>query len=405
LRAENAELKQKLRDYDLKTRDYEELHVKFMELEHRMKLHESEKYKYSMESKSSEFEVHKKVTVMEESVRKGEEMVAAKQSQLIELDRELIRTKEMVTERNREITRLRALLEEGSMSYTKYTEERMAMERELNLAIEGKKSIQIELERLISINERLTKTNKDLLDRDREYSFESTKYNKSMEEFTHQIDMFKYQLEQKSRELEIAIESRRSIQTDIEKYATSASKCEEEVYRLTKINKEYEEELVMVKKRVTETLSILSSKEEELRTISTNMRLVEEKSFSFNSNYAKLEHDYAIIKQSLEVREEELMRLRKMRDEESSRRMSFESEYKKMESLIQSKDMEIKSVRMELERMMTTKETIFEERTMLITEFEALKEHVKVLETQNMSVSSICITLLATPRTRQIRRN
>jgi hypothetical protein len=358
-----------------------------------------------MQSQSSEYEVHKKVTVMEESVRKSEELISAKQSQLIELDRELIRTKEMVTERNREIIRLRALLEEGSLSYTKYTEERMTMERELNAAIEGKKSMQIELERIIAINERLTKTNNDLLTRDREYSFESAKYNKSLEEFNHQIEMYKYQLEQKSRELEIAIESRRSIQLDIEKYSCTASKHEEEVYRLTKISKEYEEELVMIKKRITDTQSILSSKDEELRAISTNLRLAEEKVVSINANFTKLEHDYSIIKQALEVREEELMRIRKMRDEESSRRYSFESEYKKMESVIQSKDMEIKAIKMELERITTTKESIFEERTLLITEFEALKEHVKVLETQNMSVSYICIKLIATHGARQICRN
>lgn len=389
LRAENYELLQKLKDYDLRQREYEELHVKFIELEHKMKMMESEKFKASMQMQSSEVEVHKKFSVMEESVKKSEEIIFSKQAQLVEYDRELIRAREIINERNREIIRLRALLDEGSVSIQRFSEEKLMMERDMNMAIDAKKSMQLELERIIAINERLTKANKELIERDREYSLESSKYTKVVEEYTHEIDMFKYQLEQKSRELEIAIESRKAIQLEIEKYSSNAAKFQEEVYKLTRITKEYEEERIILNKRISETMTILSVKDEELRTTSMNLRAAEERVMTFTSSHSRFEHEYEIIKHALEVREEELARLRKMRDEEASRRVSSETEFKKMESVIATKEMEIKQVRTELESVMMIKQQIIEERTMLISEFEALKEHVKVLETQNMTVSTV----------------
>ena len=405
LRAENCELIQKVKDYEFKAREFEELHARYLELEHKLKIFESERHKASYEYKSTEVETQKKVTIMEEEVRKGGELLAAKQAQLVELDRELIRTKDLVNERNREIIRLRALLEEGSVTVTKFTEEKLLMEREMNAAIEAKKAIQIELERIISINERLTKANKELIDRDREFSIESSKYVKTIDEYTHEIEILRYQLEQKSRELEIAIESRKTIQIDIEKWGANASKLQEEVYKLTKINKEYEEERLILNKRISETLTMLSAKDEELKLTIKNLRIAEEKVISITSTHTRFDHEFEILKRALEAREEELILIKKVRDEESGKRIGFEAEYKRMESMIASKELEIKSAKMELEKVIMIKEKIIEERTQLITEFEALKEHVKVLETQNMTVSSELINILATPRTRQVCRN
>jgi len=350
-----------------------------------------------MEFKSTEVEVQKKVTFMEEEVRKNVEMLSAKQQQLKQIDVELIRTKEVVNERNREIIRLRALLDEGQSSVTKSIEERTTIEREMNMAIEAKKAIQIELDRVIVINERLTQSNKELIERDREYSFESSKYMQHIEELSRQIEMYRVQFEQKQRELEIAIESRKSIQMDIEKWGSNASKLQEEVYRLTKINKEYEEERSSFNKRINDTLLILNAKDEELQVTIRNLRMTEEKITSITTGYSRFEHEYEVLKRSLESREEELVHLRRIREEESSKRVGFEAEFKKMEREMSSRELEAKSARTELEQVIMIKEQITLERTQLICEFEALKEHIKVLETQNMTVSLSAINILASP--------
>ena len=396
LRAENFELIQKLKDYDLKVKEYEELHSRYLDLEHNYKLVESERYKHSMEFKSTEVEVQKKVSYMEEEVRKNSDMLSTKQQQLKQLDVELIRTKEVVNERNREIIRLRALLDEGQSSVTKFSEERTIIEREMNMAIEAKKAIQIELDRVMLINERLTQSNKEMIERDREYSFESSKYMKHIDELTREIEMYRMQFEQKQRELEIAIESRRSIQMDIEKWGSNASKLQEDVYRLTKINKEYEEERSSFNKRINDTLLILNAKDQELQVSIRNLRIAEEKIITITTSHSRFDHEYEVIKRSLEAREEELINLRKFREEESSKRMGFEAEYKKMEREMSSRELEAKSARMQLEKVIMIKERIIEERTQLISEFEALKEHVKVLETQNMTVRLSIINILAT---------
>jgi len=334
---------------------------------------------------------------MEEEVRKNTDMLSSKQVQLKQLDVELIRTKEIVNERNREIIRLRALLDEGSVSVTKTIEERAMIEREMNMAIEAKKSIQIELDRVIAINERLSQANKEMIERDREYSFESSKFSQRIDELTRQIEMYRSQFEQKQRELEIAIESRRTIQMDIEKWGSNSSKLQEEVYKLTRINKEYEEERSSFNKRINDVMLMFNSKDEELKLTIRNLRIAEEKITTITSSHARYDHEYEVLKRSLEAREEELSHLRKIREEESSKRMGFESEYKKMEREMSSRELECKSARMELEKIIMIKEKIIEERTQLISEFEALKEHVKVLETQNMTVRLSVINILAPP--------
>jgi len=331
---------------------------------------------------------------MEEEVRKSSELLSGRQQQLKETDLELTRAKEIINEKNREIIKLKAYIESSKESVTKYSEERTTMERDLNMAIEGKKSIQIELDRVISINERLTQANKEFAERERKISFESSSYTKRVEEMTIQINMLRQQLEGKQREIESLIESKRSVQVDYQKWEVNISNIKEENSRLLQTVRSFEMERDSFKMKINEFQQIMMSKEEELKVSIRNLRVAEEKIVSLQSS--TISYDFENLKRNLQIREEEIISLRKAKDEEYSRRMQIETEFKRSEREWSSSSIEIKMAKEELEKVLIIKEKIIEERTQLISEFEALKEHVKVLETQNMSVRLSIINYLAT---------
>ena len=398
LKTENYELIQKQANYDLKVKDFEKLKLQYLDIEHNFKLLEQEKYKADREAKERDAGYQKKITNMDEDYKKLNELLAAKHQQLKETESELLKAKEVINEKSTEIIVLRAQFETNKEETLKHTEERKSMEKEYNGIIEARKSMQVELDRVITLNDRLTKANKESIDKERERSVENGSQEKHIDELNTEIEMVRKDFEQKLKELEIVKESKKATQKDLDKATITITKLQEELSRVGDNSKDLDEDRTSLNKRLNETIEILGCKEDEIKALQKSLNAYEERMMDGDNISVKLGQDYDLLKLSFDRCEEELIRQKQLMTDEVSLRRQLESENKRLERELISRDMEVKSSKKESDKVTVNK--LLEDRYQLTQECEALREHASILQTQNQSVRYIIINQLATSRTR-----
>ena len=403
MKAENAELAQKTKDFDLKVKEYAELRAANLELDNKFKLLESEKHKWVSTSTEKETEQAKTIETMKVDMQKTKELLEVKLQELTKTDAELVVAKDTIKDKEREIAGYKALLDQGKEEIQKYIEDRKALEKEYNLAIEAKKQNQIEIERIIALNERLTKANKESIDKERERSIENSKLLKQIAELNIDLENLRRDLEQKQRELDIVKDAKKVTQKDLDKSGTTVSKLQEEIQRFISINKEYEDDRSSLNKRLAETIEILGTKEEELNNLHKRLSQADERILDLEAANARLAQEYESIKITISKYEEDIQISRKGIQGESARIFEIVSEKEKIERELISKDLELKNMKAEMEKIKVTREMWMEERYKFNEEFETLKEHVKVLQAQNDSVRCSITIIIATCRARQVR--
>jgi chromosome segregation ATPase len=393
LKAENAELVQKTKDFELKVKEYAELKASNLELDNKYQLLESQKHKWTTERSLKEEEQIRIIETFKVDIEKMKEVMDIKLKQLTVTDAELVSAKDTIKDKEREIEGYKKLLDQGKEEIQRYIEDRKALEREYNIILETKKTMQIEHDRILSLNERLSKANKENIDKERERSVENSKLLKQIAELSTEMENLRRDLNQKQRELEIVKETKKSAQKDLDKSGVTLVKLQEEIQRFTLSNKEYEDERANLNKRLVETIEILGQKEEELRAFQMKLSQADERILELEAANARLGAEYESGKITISKYEEDLEFQRKGIHSESSKVYEIMSEKERIERELVSKDLEIKSLKAEMEKVKTTREIWMEERYKFSEEFESLKEHLKVLQAQNDSVINIVIII------------
>jgi hypothetical protein len=391
LKAENAELIQKSKDFELKVKEYAELKASNLELDNKFQLLESQKHKWTTEKSLKEEEFFRINESLKVDMEKMKEVMDIKLKQLTVTDAELVAAKDTIKDKEREIEGYKKLLDQGKDEIQRYIEDRKALEKEYNIILETKKTMQIEHDRVLSLNERLSKANKENIDKERERSVENSKLLKQIAELSTEMENLRRDLNQKQRELEIVKETKKSAQKDLDKSGVTLTKLQEEIQRFTVTNKEYEEERANLNKRLVETIEILGVKEEEMRAFQMKLAQADERILELEAANARLGAEYESGKITISKYEEDLEFHRKGMQSESSKYYTIIQEKEKFERELLSKDLEIKSLKAEMEKVKTTREVWMEERYKFSEEFESLKEHLKVLQAQNDSVITIVI--------------
>ena len=367
-------------------KEYSELRASNLELDNKYKLLEAEKHRWEKDFNEKHGSLIKEIEALKVDKTNIDGVLTVKLEQLKNTDAELVIAKDTIKEKEREIAGYKALLETGREEIQKYIEDRKSLEREYNSTVESKKTTQVEIDRVIVLNERLAKANKESMDKERERSIENSTLLKQVAELNNELDMIRRDLEQKQRELDIVRDAKKVTQKDLDKSGTTVSKLQEELQRFNGMNKEYEDDRVNISKRLTETIEILGAKEDELKALHMRLNVADERILDLEAANSRLSQEYESIKISLSKYDEEISYTRQGREGEGVRVYEIAQEKERIERELMSKDLELKNLRAEMEEIRITREMWMEERYKFNEEFETLKEHVKVLQAQNDSV-------------------
>ena len=223
LKAENFELKQKERDYGI-------LNSQLLDLEHRFKLLQEEKARGERDAREREELMLKKADLLQLEVRKQSDTAGDKQRQIKDTEVELNAYKDLVAEKNGDISNLREELARYREDNEILSKEKRNAEADLDVLREGRKAAQGEVERLRAQNDSLLRSHASTGEKEKETALEVSRLRRKMDDLTLQLDDMQKGKAQKENEVDIAREGRLMKQREVE--------------RLVDVNRQFKEDKI-----------------------------------------------------------------------------------------------------------------------------------------------------------------
>lgn len=379
LKTENQELKQKERDFG-------KLHGALLDIEHSFKLLQDEKIRLERDNKDREDILQNKIDNLQNDIKRINVILEEKHKQLKDTDTQLIHCKETLEERNKELAKSKKDFLKTSEEYNRVAEDKKAIEIDLSIALENKNAAQIEIDRLIELNEKLTNQYKDLDAKDKEIIAENINLCRDIANLSDQKGLLQTQLQSRENELDSIKQSKKAIERELEETKLQNIKTEEEKLELVQKLEELHGEFKKLQADMTDTFAIVDAKEEELKVMQKNLNNSEEKNISLEQKLILITKEKEQYQLLSEEYKDELMTQQKLKEEEKAKKYELEQEKKRIEREAITKDLEARTAKRELEKLHDHKEKLQEENIQVSQELEALKQHATLLETQNSSV-------------------
>lgn len=379
MKADIAEIKQKEKDFG-------KLHGQYLDIEHKCKLLQEEQYKSERDSKDRENILLKKIANLEEDANRLNDSLNEKHQHLKETDEELQKYKSAHEDRLKEISRLKTENALATEETFKVYQEKKAVEKELNGLLEAKKLADLEIDRLISLNERLSEANKEVSEAEKEKRKENEDLIRELEEVKSNLADREKECQARDKELDALNEARKANQKEYEKLTALKNKLEEEKTDLIKKLHEQETKIANIDKQYENLNEISESKEERLNELKGLLNASEEKVRNYDAELLRLQKENGQLQTLITRYKEDLASCKKSREADAVRKLELEQEIRRLEREALAKEAETSSVKRELVKVSEHKDKLLDGNYQLSQELEAFKEHSSVLEGQNTVV-------------------
>ena len=292
-------------------------------------------------------------------------------------------------EKSDEISKLKRDVAATAATAEDLMKDKKYLEDECTVESEKKRATQIEAERFLTNNDKISKSEDIAADRLHENELEARRLDEKIELTNRQIVDTETITKQKEAELAVTLDTKKSLQLEIDNVSLTNARLQDENKGLGMKANDFEMELDRLNKRIDEVLSITEVRDKELRSSKSNLAYAEDKVAETKEQAKKMQRENEVLQALLDKYRNDVDMQKRLRDQEVSKKFEIEQDKKRLEMEVLKKDLEARSVKKELEKVQVDKDRLLDNHFQLNQELSALKEHAGVLEYQNKNVSSL----------------
>lgn len=379
LKAENFELKQKERDYNL-------LNSQLMDLEHRFKLLQEEKDRLEKDGRVQEELQLSKADNMQLDLKSLKETIDVKSRQVADMEGDLIALKKALEDKSGEIAKLRGDLEDFQEQNVKILKEKRDMESDMGLVEEERRRTQDDVNRVALNNEKLSKTQSENSQRVKDNQLEIARLSRLLDGSDAELRILDKQLSEKSNEIAAVREARQADQKESDNLMVDNSRLQSHKHDLELRVKDLELLAARAREKYDDSLTLLGAKEKELKEVRTSTLYADDKAKDSRLLLQKLQGENENLRALMDKYKDDTTVLKKLKEEETIEKLRIEHEKKKIEREALEKEMEARSAKKELEKVQETHDRLLEDKYQIHEELQAVKEHAELLQSQNAKV-------------------
>jgi len=347
---------------------------------------QEEKLRAERDSKEREDLLNNKAELLQADLRRLSDQSNDKQRLVKDTHVELGAYKDLIAEKNEEITKLNNELSKTTEEIEFLTKEKKGMEDELDTLRESRRAAELEVERLKELNDNLLKTKDTTLARSKDSGLEVEMLRRKLEDIENELVIAQREKSQKESDAEIAKEGKRTAQRDLDRLLEANSKLKDENRVLNDHIHDLQINIEKLSQRIDDSTSILDAKEKELRSVRSGISYAEDKGLEANAELARVKKENDTLQLLLDKYRGDAEFQKRLRDEEARKKLEMEAEKKRLEREALNKELEARTVKRELEQVVGSHEKLLDDHGALSEEVKALREHAEVLENQNMTV-------------------
>ena len=381
LKAENFELKQKERDYNL-------LQSQVLDLEHRFKLVQEEKQRLDRDAREREELHQRKSDNLQADARILRKTLEEKDGELQQTRKNIASYKALADEKNYEIEQLKKDLAQYEADNAALQQQKRGVEADLALTRDSKKAAENETDHLLLLNDQLNKKQADTEARLRDSEAELGRLSRALEAAELEHARAQREVDQAEKDLDIARQGRKLNQAEADKQLVLNNRLQDEKAQLLQRNKDLDLQVQRASQKLDETLSVVTMKEKELRNVRSGAAIAEDKGLAATDELRKAQKENESLHLLLDKYRDDVDFQKKLREEEALKKYQLADEKKRLEREALTKSLEARSAQRELEVVQDRHEQLLGEKEQLATELDAMKQHAGVLESQNVTVSA-----------------
>ena len=382
MKAENFEYKQKEKDYNT-------LHNQLLDLERRFRLLQEEKVRAEREAKDRESINYKNNDDLQLDVKSIKNTFEVKQQQLHDLNEQVINMKNLAGRKSEEISNYKRELAIVANNSNDLLKAKRQLQDECALEASRKKEIELEADRLITFNDKISREEAESALRLRENERAIQDISDHISIITKKIMDTNIMIKSSDNELSVVLDNQQDLQRRLDGVVLSNSQLQNENRDLGLRAHDIDVQLDRVNVRYKDTLITSEKKAEELRMAKTNLD-VSEKRMIQTMNHAKdIQRENEALQTMLDKHRNDAELQKRLREQEFARKLEIEQQRKRLEKEVINRDLEARSAKKELEIIQYNKGRLIDDHFQLNNELNALKEHAELLESQNTNVNSI----------------
>jgi len=379
LKAENFELKQKDKDYAI-------IHSQVLDLEHKIKLLSEEKFKTELQQKEKEELYSKNILNLNEDLNFLRRSLDEKNLLQKELTNQLLSSRQILEGRSLEINKLKTEALNHLEIKAKLVNEKKLLEVELLTSEEAKKTVQIELEKQLLLNNSLSESKKVDESKIRNKEYEIYEIHQKYAKANKEVLLLSSDKKKLEEDLDYQKEARYLQQKETENMLALNAKLASEKKALEEKAREVEFNLSRTEKKIVEISALIDIKEKELNQARLSLSFNEDKNVEASAALLKLKKEKEAMSVIAENYRREGELNKRLRDEQAIRARELEIEKTRLEKEALNKEVEALSAKKNLNKANELMNELHEGKYYIEKELNAMKEHTNVLERQNLNL-------------------
>lgn len=360
-----------------------------LDLEYRFKALQEEKLRVERDAQEREEVLKNKGLVLQTEIRRISDAVTDKQTRLKEADTELNTYKNLVMDKDVELSKLQKELVASNDENALLTKDGKLLEGDLNVLIDGRRRAEMELIRLKDANSAAIKSHDITNAKEHDSTIELENFRRKLLSLENELSVVQNDQSRKLSSLDVAKDKQRATQLDLNRLFDINEKLKNENNGLIVHIGNLERDLSVVRQRFEDTSVVLESKEKELLSLRSGIAYAEDKSAEISSELARINNENDKLKVITDKYRDDAEFQKRLRDEEAHQKLLLEEEKRRLEQEAVNKEMEARNVKKELAQIQFTSGKLRDDHEQLNQELEALKQHATLLESHNYNVRII----------------
>jgi len=330
---------------------------------------------------------YRKNSTLQEELRSANNLLAELDRKTRELTSDLTAHKGFTDEKNADISKIKRETTSIDAENARLLREKRNAEADLDAIKDGHHAARSEADTLSAYNDKLQDAKDFEGKKLREVELDVGTLSRKLREAQAELEDVQTLRFQKEKDLEIARESKQSTQKETDSLLVKSRKLQDEKAGLQLKIRDYELQTKKTTQKLDDVAILIDSKEKESRSVRLSSSTAESKVLSTKGGIQELKKDNETLQFLLDKYRNDVDIQKKLKEEETLRKLQLSGEKKKLEREAIMKDIEARSAKKELEKIQDSHERLLDQRMQVSQELDAIKQHAELLESQNTKVS------------------
>ncbi len=396
LKAENVELKQKVRNYGILTGQRNDL-------EHRLRVLLEERTRCERDAKDRTQQAARKSGTLENELKSSNEELINKTAALQEAQSALTAAQNRATEKEAEIQRLKADLNASMRQSVSLQHEVRTTLDELEAARQTSLTVQKEANRMRQAHDVLSATEAEVERKERERRLHAAQLSQQLDQLKLRGDAEEQTRGVVASELSVTADGRQLNQREAERLTALNIQLQGETRDLSQREQSLAHELRSTSEKTEDALQLAEVKDREAKIAGAQLASAEEKAAAGKSVQLAVQRENENLRILLDKCKEDVELHRRQRTAQFAEKLDIEREKQQLEREALNKELEARVAQRQLAAVRETHDQLLEHKLQLHDEVAAIQQHAEVLASQNANVRSHdLIALVASRRARPI---